>query len=188
LATAGREVGMRYNVPGDRKVGECLVFGDSIIRNVGSECSGIKLEYLPGTRTKQLHRVIENKYLGNPDTVIFNAGTNDLRGTGNLDYVMGDVYDLQNTAKTKFSTSRVVLNGVLRRRDVSWRHIGAVSSRYEWVAQMLGVSFLDPIIWAHDWDFGRDGLHISRREARHLGQIYSRVFGIDSGRQKMRIE
>jgi hypothetical protein len=39
--------------------------------------------------------------------------------TGNLDYVMGDAYELINTAKTKFSTSRVVLRGVLRRRDVS---------------------------------------------------------------------
>jgi hypothetical protein len=28
------------------------------------------------------------------------VGTNDLRQTGNLDYVMGDIYDLVNMAKT----------------------------------------------------------------------------------------
>jgi len=55
-----------------------------------------------------------------------------------------DVYDLVSTAETKFSTSRVVLGGVLRRQDVSLWRIGAVSNRYEWVVQKLGVTFVDP--------------------------------------------
>jgi hypothetical protein len=36
---------------------------------------------------------------GLSDTVVIHVGINDLRRTGNLDYVMGDVYDLVNTAK-----------------------------------------------------------------------------------------
>ena len=132
----------------------------------------MKVECFPGIRTEQLHRVTENRDLGNPDTVVIHVGTKDLRRTGNLDYVMGDVYDFVNTAKTKFSTSRVVLSGVLRRRELSWRRNGAVNSRYEWVAQTLGVNFVDPNSWIDDWDFSRDGLHINRRGARHLGQIY----------------
>jgi hypothetical protein len=74
-----------------------------------------------------------------------------------------EIYGLVITAKTKFSTSRVVLNGVLQWRDVSWRHIGAINSRYEWLAQILGVTFVDPNSWVGEWDFGRDGLHINRR-------------------------
>jgi len=101
---------------------------------------------------------------------------------------MEDVYDLVNTEKTKFSSSKVVLSGVLRRRAMSWRRIGAVHSRYERVAQKLGVTFVDPNSWVDDWDFGRDGLHINRRGARHLGQLYSRDCGIGGGRQKMRSE
>jgi len=101
---------------------------------------------------------------------------------------MGDVYDLVNTAKTKFQKSRVVLSGVMRRRDLSWRRIGAVNRRYEWTTNMLGVNFLDPNSWVDDWDFGRDGLHINRSGARHLGQLYSRVCGIGGGRQNMRSE
>ena len=99
LATGGREVGRRDTVPGDRKGGECLVLGDSIIRNVGSECSGMKVESFPGIRTEQLHRVIENGDLGNPDTVVIHVGTKDLRRTGNLDYVTGDVCDLVKATK-----------------------------------------------------------------------------------------
>jgi hypothetical protein len=101
---------------------------------------------------------------------------------------MGDVYNLVNTAKTKFSTSRVVLSGMLQRRDMSWRHIGAINSRYEWSAQILGVTFVDPNSWVDEWDFGRDGLHINRRGARHLGQLYSRVGGIGGRRCKKRSE
>jgi hypothetical protein len=69
---------------------------------------------------------------------------------------------------------------------VSWRRIGAVNDRLEWVANALGVTFVDPNSWVDDWDFSRDGLHLNRRGARHLGQLYSRVSGISGGRQKMR--
>ena len=41
---------------GDRKSGECLVLGDSILSNVGSECPDMKVECFPGIRTEQLQR------------------------------------------------------------------------------------------------------------------------------------
>jgi hypothetical protein len=99
---------------------------------------------------------------------------------------MGDVYDLVNTAKTKFSASRLVLSGVMRREDVSWRHIGAVDDRLEWAANTQGVTFIDPNSWVDDWDLSRDGLYINRRGAIRLGQLYSRVCGISGGKQKTR--
>ena len=46
-------------------------------------------------------RVTENRDLVNPDTIVIHVGTKDLRRTGNLDYVMEDVYDLVNTTKTR---------------------------------------------------------------------------------------
>jgi hypothetical protein len=56
----------------------------------------------PGIRADQLRRVIENRNLGYSDTVVIRMGTNDVRRSRNLDYVMGEVYELVNTAKTKF--------------------------------------------------------------------------------------
>ena len=50
LATAGREVGRRDTVPVDHKSGYCLVMGESIIRNFGTECSDMKVEFFPGIR------------------------------------------------------------------------------------------------------------------------------------------
>ena len=76
-------------MPGHLKCGECLVLGDSIIWNVETECSYMKVECFLGNRMEQLHGVIEYRDPGSSDTVIDCVGTNDLRITGNLNYVMG---------------------------------------------------------------------------------------------------
>jgi hypothetical protein len=81
---------------------KCLVLGDSIIRNVGTEHGNMMVECFPGIRTEQQHRVVENGNLGNLDTVVIHIGTNDLRRTVNLDYVMGDVHALVKTEKLNF--------------------------------------------------------------------------------------
>jgi hypothetical protein len=168
-----------------------LVMGDSIVRNVGAERSNMRVECFPGIRSNQLSRVVEQRDIEksdvvNPEVVVIHVGTNDLKRTRNLDYVMGDIYDLINTAKSKFSSSRVILSGVLRRRDVSWRRIGAVNDRLEWVANTLGVAFVDPNSWVDDWGFCGDGLHLNRRGARHLGQLFERVCDVGGGEQERR--
>jgi len=40
---------------------------------------------------------------------------------------MGEVYALVSTAKKKLPNCRLLLSGVLRRRNVSWRRIGALN-------------------------------------------------------------
>jgi hypothetical protein len=58
--------------------------------------------------------VIEKRDLSSPETVIIHVGTNDLRAMKNLDFLMGEVYALVATAKSKLPNSRLVLRGVLR--------------------------------------------------------------------------
>ena len=62
---------------------------------------------------------------------------------------------------------------------------GAANNRLEWATNTLGVTYVDPNSWVHDWDFIRYGLHINRREGRQLSQMYSRVCCIGGGRQRM---
>jgi lysophospholipase L1-like esterase len=124
---------------------------------------------------------MENRDLVSPDMVVIHVGSNDLRRTGNLDYVMGDMYALVNKAKTKFHKSRLVLSGELRLKDVSWRQIGALNGRYDWIAITLGITFVDPNSWIENWDYSRDGMHINRGGARRLSQLYSRVCGFGGG-------
>ncbi|PNF19592.1 hypothetical protein B7P43_G17139 [Cryptotermes secundus] len=160
---------------------KCLVMGDSILRNVGAEHPDLMVECFPGIRAEQLHRVIEKRELGNPETLIIHVGTNDLRSTRNLDFLMGEVYALVTTAKSKCPNCRLVLSGVLRRRDVSWRRIGALNDRFEWIANALGITFVDPNIWIEERDFGRDGIHLNGSGRSRLEQLYARVGGLDSG-------
>jgi len=95
----------------------------------------MKLEYFPGIKTEHLHRVMEKKELGVPETVIIHVGANDIRATGNLDFLMGEVYALVSTAKKNLPKCGLLLSGVLRRIDVSWRRTGALKHtlrKLEW--------------------------------------------------------
>ena len=75
------------------------------------------------------------------------------------------------TAKRKLPKCRLFVSGVLRRRDVSWRRIGALNDRYYWVANALVLTFVDPNSWIEDGDFARDGLHLNIRGKRRLGEL-----------------
>ena len=80
--------------------------------------------------------------------------------------------------KKKLPYSRLILSGVIRRRDVKWRRVGALNDRLEWIAEAFGITFVDPNSWLEDGDFARDGLHLNGRGKRRLGHLYARVGGI----------
>jgi hypothetical protein len=64
---------------------------------------------------------------------------------------------------------------------VSWRRIGALNGRYDWIEKTLGITFVDPNSRTEDWYLGRDGLLIIRSGARKLSQLYARVCGFGGG-------
>jgi hypothetical protein len=65
---------------------------------------------------------------------------------------------------------------------VTWRRIGALDARYDWIAKILGVIFVDPNSWTENCNFGRGGLHLNQCGARTLSRLYSRVRGFGGGR------
>jgi len=68
-----------------------------------------------------------------------------------------------STAKKKLPNCRLVLSGVLRRRDETCRRIGALNDRFDWVANALRLTFVDPNSWIENGGFTRDGLHPNGR-------------------------
>jgi len=176
-------VGLRSTGPVKTVSERCLVLGDSILRNVGAAKPNMRVECFPGIRDDQLRTVMENRDLGSAETVIIHVGTNDIRRYRDLDYMLGEVYDLVTTAKEKFQGSRLVLSGVFRSERTKWQRVGAANDRLEWVANRLGATFVDPNSWIRDADFGRDGLHLHRKGTRQLGDFYSRVCGLDGQSQ-----
>jgi len=69
---------------------------------------------------------MEKKELGIPETVIIHVGALNVRATGNVDFVKGELYVLVSPAKKKCSNCRLSLSGVLSRKNVSWRRTGAL--------------------------------------------------------------
>jgi hypothetical protein len=63
-----------------------------ITRNVGTDQNNMKTESFPGIRSEQLHGVLDNRDLGTADTVVIHVGTNNLKRSVNVDYVMVEVY------------------------------------------------------------------------------------------------
>ena len=124
---------------------------------------------------------MEKMDLGSPDPFIIHLGTNDLRTAINLDFVLGEVYELASMANRKLPNCRLVLSVVLRRRDVTWRRTGALNDRFDREPNDLGLTFCDPNSWIEDGDFARDGFHLNGRGKRRFGQIYARVSGLDVG-------
>ena len=86
--------------------------------------------------------MLEKRDLGSSESVIMHVGTNDIRTTRNLDFVIGEVYALMSTGKKNLPNCKLVLSGVLRPRDVSWRPVGALNDRYDWVANTLVLTSL----------------------------------------------
>ena len=83
--------------------------------------------------------------------------------------------------KKKLPNCKLLLSGVLRRRDVSWKRIGALNDRLDWVAKAVGLMFVDPNNWIKEDDFSGDGVHLNPRGKRHLGNLYARVGGLEGG-------
>ena len=171
-------VGKMEPAPAKDSSTKCIVVGDSMIRNLGADQEEISVECFPGIKTDQLHKVMENTDLGGPEIIILHIGTNDLKSTRNLDWIMGEAYDLVAMVKKKLPYSRLILSGVIRRRDVKWRRVGALNDRLEWIVEAFGITFVDPNSWLEDGDFARDGLHLNGRGKRRLGHLYARVGGI----------
>jgi hypothetical protein len=83
---------------------------------------------------------------------------------------VGDVYAFVAMANSIIPNCRLVLSEVLRHRDISWQHVGALNDRFDWVANILGITFVYLNSWIEDGDLVRDGLHLNGREKRRLGQ------------------
>ncbi len=56
--------------------------------------------------------------VGNPKTVILHVRSINIKKCQSFDHLLGYIYDLAVTAKLRFPSARIVLNGMLFRRDI----------------------------------------------------------------------
>jgi hypothetical protein len=68
-----------------------------------------------------------------------------------------------------------------RARVGTWAGRLALNNRLDWVANAVGLIFVDPNRWIEEGDFSGDGVHLNGRGKRHLGNLYARVCGLEGG-------
>ena len=62
-------------VSAKQKFTKRMLVSDSMLRNVGAVHAGLMVECFPGIKTVELHRVIDERDLGSPETVIIHVCT-----------------------------------------------------------------------------------------------------------------
>jgi hypothetical protein len=66
--------GKRNAMPAKPRFTKCMVFGDSLLRNTVAKYAVMNVDCFPGIKTEKIHRVVEKKEPGNPETVIILRG------------------------------------------------------------------------------------------------------------------
>lgn len=154
------------------------IMGDSMIRYSAEECRkrGAAVDCFPGIRAEQLTRKIEDmKQGGQEEVVLLNVGTNNVKSSRSADHIMGDIWDLAGAAKNKFKRAKIIVSGLIRRKDTPIAYIDSINQCIDWACERLDLGFFDPNCWL-DWnDLGRDGVHLNRKGTKKMSDLLCNV-------------
>lgn len=125
---------------------ESLVIGDSLLRNTWRvmKGAGVTVKCLPGIDIEGLSEIVEEMDV-NPsvESVYLHVGTNNLSKSPSSDYITGDMWHLVRKVNEKLPNAKVIVSGILRRRDVKNLKTDQMNRDLQWMCEKSGVSFLD---------------------------------------------
>jgi sentrin-specific protease 8 len=155
-----------------------LVIGDSITKHVN--IPDAEILSFSGMKSYQFQEKLNSAELGahQPEVVVLHMGTNDLGLSHAPDDVMGWMRGAIISAKKLFTKSKIIVNGIVMRRDFHKSIIFRTNSNIRSVCRNLGVIFVDVNKQINDTCLGRDGLHLNRRGSTRLSDIIYRVVNI----------
>jgi hypothetical protein len=154
-----------------------LIMGDSLLRFVGDMCpENFHVDCLPGIRIEQLEKRINNlDDQRDEKVVLLHVGTNDIKHAKTDDHITGFAWDLCTEAANKFASAKIIVSGILRRRNFDSDRIDYINEGIEWVCRKKGLLFVDPNCWIRGEDLGRDGLHLNRRGSKKFAGLLCEV-------------
>lgn len=98
-------------------------------------------------------------------------GTNDIQRGIFAEEIMGDTLDLVDTIKSQSPTTKIVISGILHRRDINDRRINRINEELDWLCSVRNCLMLHGNSWIGSMDLASDGVHLNRRGADKLGQL-----------------
>ncbi|KAG8251589.1 hypothetical protein J6590_076019 [Homalodisca vitripennis] len=169
----------------ERSIGSlagALVIGDSLLKFSGKRCAdnGATVDVNPGAKIFNIKKKIINYVQVKPKCIFFHVGTNDLVNgyNGGPGYsggwgkraVLHSMADLLSVTRRSFPDTRVVVGGILPRRDINPYALSSLNDQLSLMCSNFGVEF---VVSHHRFV----GYHHLARDGRHLNRIGSRNLG-----------
>lgn len=157
-----------------------MLLGDSLVRGVGVQAGGkLEVRVLPGIGVSRMKKVLEE--VSEEDAagkgVIIHVGTNDVSGRDGWGKVklVHEMEKVVTVAREKFGVGRVVVSGILYRRDMRKSVVDGMNDFLGRMCERMNVCFLEANYWLQGEGLGRDGLHLSSAGQRVFGELMERV-------------
>ncbi|KAG8291608.1 hypothetical protein J6590_056064 [Homalodisca vitripennis] len=161
-----------------------LVLGDSMIRHAipSTLSEEVILECRPGARITDLKEVLLS-YVNHRFSVIhIHVGTNNLRrgyrggpgyngGHGKRE-ALHDMADLLFTTKKNFPNSKVFVNSIIIRSDISYKALHDFNVQLDLMCNNFGVMFVEANCWVSRRHLARDGRHLNREGVSRLSSLF----------------
>lgn len=154
-----------------------LVIGSSLTRGLLQEMDP-KAEVccFPGITTEQLARKISLTQLPpgarGPDTVILHVGGNNLSNGQHLDDALGDHWYLVSQAKAAFPQSRIIVSGILHRRQLPKHIVKRMNFSLKWLCKCNGTTFVDFSSAISGRMYKNDGVHLNPYGTATLSKLF----------------
>ena len=156
-----------------------VVLGDSLLKFAGEECKrkGYDVHCFPGIRIEELRHQVEKTDWKkvHPDVIVIHAGTNNIRRGISATEIMGDTMDLVDCIRKQVPKTKIVISGILHRRNVSEHFIRRINTALDWLCSVHDCLMVDGNCWIGKFDIARDGIHLNRRGAQKLGNLLCKV-------------
>jgi hypothetical protein len=150
-----------------------VVLGDSLLKFAGEECkrNGYDVRCCPGIRIEELRQPVQKTDLKTvcPDVIVIHAGTNNIRRGLSATEIMGYTKDLVDCIRKQVPKTKIVISGILHRRNVSERFIRRINTELDWLCSVCDCLMVDGNCWIGNFDTARDGIHLIGGELKNLG-------------------
>lgn len=154
---------------------DVVIIGDSLLRNVAITGNNVTVKCIPGLNIQKFENFIAKANTNHRvKHIILHLGTNNVKKSS-PDYFIGDLWNPLSELKNKFPKAKITVSGIMKRKDVRYKHIAAFNRNYEWLTQCFDFNFIDPNTSIHYSHLARDRLHLNNYGVRAFGNFLDRT-------------
>lgn len=154
---------------------ENLVVGDSLMSGVLQRERSTRVHAFPGSTTESIGKKMAVTKLPpgkvGPKVVTLHVGGNNLSNGQDLDYALGDHWNLVDETKNTFPNAKIIVLGILFRRGIARQTVINFNKSLSWMCDCLDVTFIDASAYLNHSHYTNDGVHLTFRGRSILTEV-----------------